>query len=272
MTNSNGSGTNGSGINGSGHHHDDEEDKPSNVTQFPDARARADAAKLKAANDAAARRAKHEPILNVPPTVKALCLLLIVIHGVLDSLEYLHKYIPAIPENAKERVYELFWFMPLQYTGGAPLTLNAYLGPITYMFLHAGWLHLAVNVGTLLAFGAGLEKEIGGKKLLLLFVASSIIGAFTHLAIYPHGIAPLIGASGGISGLFGGVLMMAHQRGLMGQGYRRLAPFVAVWIIITLFFGFFGMPGTTSAIAWTTHLGGFIAGLLLYKPVARLKF
>ena len=262
-------------MNGSGPH-DDEDDKPSNVTPFPDARARSEAAKLKAANDAAAARAKREPILNVPPTVKALCLLLIVIHAVLDSLQYLHNYIPAIPEDAKEQVYELFWFMPLQYTGGAPLTLNAYFGPFTYMLLHAGWLHLAVNVGTLLAFGAGLEKEIGGKKLLLLFTVTSIIGAFTHLAVYPHGMAPLIGASGGISGLFGGVLMMAHQRGLMGQGYRRLVPFVAVWIIITLFFGYFGMPGTnapgaTSTIAWTTHLGGFIAGLLLYKPIAKLK-
>jgi membrane associated rhomboid family serine protease len=79
--------------------------------------------------------------------------------------------------------------------------------------------------------------------------------------------APLIGASGGISGLFGAVLMMAQQRGQMG-GWRALLPFIAIWILISLFFGYFGMPGAEGPIAWTAHVGGFIAGILIYRPLA----
>lgn len=267
MTKENGSGANGSGPRDEG----DDDARVSNITYFPDSKTRREIERLKAANDLR-QRPKSEPVLNVPPTVKALCLILIVIHAALWSLPYLHAVLPAVPAGLQERIYEMFWFVPLAYTGDQPFTLNEIYAPVTHMFLHGGWLHLAVNVGTLLAFGAGLEREIGGRRLLLLFTLSGIIGAFTHLAVYPEGAAPLIGASGGISGLFGAVLMMAHGRGLMGQGYGKLLPFIGIWILITLFFGFFGMPGTPSAIAWTTHLGGFIAGLLLYKPVQKLKF
>ena len=65
--------------------------------------------------------------------------------------------------------------------------------------------------------------------------------------------------------------VVAWLKRLMGEGYSKLLPFIGIWILISLFFGIFGMPGTGAAIAWTTHIGGFIAGLLLYRPIAKMN-
>lgn len=258
-------------MNGSGNHHDDGENDPK-IARFPTPAERAEIERMKKGMEEARRKAeqpKSEPIFNVPPATKYLSGLLILVHVVMEFL----------PLEIKEKALQFGAFLPQLYFTDMPLgdldRIAAVTGPFAHMLLHGGWLHLAMNVFTLMAFGAGLEKEIGGKKFLLLFVITGLAGAFTHLAyiawFHPNDLSPLVGASGGISGLFGGVLMMAHGRGLMGEGYSKLLPFIGIWILISLFFGIFGMPGTGAAIAWTTHIGGFIAGLLLYRPIAKLN-
>lgn len=264
--------------------HDDSDNE--NVTRFPDPRERREAEhRLRAANDRATP--KGEPILNLPPMIKALCIALIAVHipvGILQFLAGDPAHPPANPVYGEIYgwILDNFGFFVLRYTGDMPFGWQGIVSPVSHMFLHGGWLHLTVNVTMFAAFGAGLERVIGGRKLAALFIATGAIGAFVHAFIYmvygasgsaalfPHPEAPLVGASGGISGLFGGVLMMANDKGLMG-GYKRLVPFVVIWILISVFFGFFGMPGAEGPIAWTTHIGGFIAGLLLYRPVARSK-
>ena len=206
----------------------------------------------------------REPVLNLPPAVKALCLINIAIF-------LLGKLFPGLLTD--ERLYDLA-FVPARYSGDAPLGFTALFSPFTHMFIHAGWLHLSINIGTLMAFGAGLEKTMGGRRLLLFYFATGLIGAFTHALIYPHAETPMIGASGAVSGLFGGILMMMNEEGVMGgtQGdYKKLLPFILIWVGISVFFGLYGMPGVDNPIAWTVHIGGFIAGLLLYKPVRHLK-
>lgn len=257
--------------------HDDSED--TNIARFPDPRERRELERrLRVAND---RAPPSEPILNLPPVVQGLCLALVLVQVAVQIMMWL----PADwhGEDLVDWLIGNFGFFVLRYTGDMPLGWQGLVAPVSHMFLHGGWLHLGVNVATLAAFGAGLEKTIGGKRLAALFFATGTIGAFCHAAMYmlygasgnatlfQHPEAPLIGASGGISGLFGAVLMMAQDRGLMG-GYKRLLPFVAIWIVISVFFGFFGMPGAEGPIAWTVHIGGFIAGLLLYRPVAKMKF
>lgn len=258
-------------MNGSGNHHDDGENDPK-IARFPSPAERAEIERMKKGMEEARRKVDppaSEPILNIPPATKYLSGLLILVHVIMEFL----------PLELKEQVLQIGAFLPQLYFTDMPLgpldRIAAVVGPFGHMLLHGGWLHLAMNVFTLMAFGAGLEKEIGGRKFLLLFVVTGLLGAFTHLAyiawFHPNDLSPLVGASGGISGLFGGVLMMAHGRGLMGDGYSKLLPFIGIWILISVFFGVFGMPGTGAAIAWTTHIGGFIAGLLLYRPIAKLN-
>ena len=229
------------------------------ITEFPSAKERAalERARLMRRHD----QSSGEPILNLPPVVKTLCLINIAIFLLMT---FFPKLLP--PED----IYT--WaFVPARYFNGQPLGFSGIFSPLTHMFIHAGWLHLGVNIGALMAFGSGLEKKIGGRRLLLFYFSSGLCGALLHTLIYPGMEAPMIGASGAISGLFGGILMLMYEGGLMGQGYQKLMPLIAIWIGISVFFGFFGIPGTDGQIAWSTHVGGFISGLLLYKPLSRLK-
>lgn len=204
-----------------------------------------------------------EPMLNIPPTVKALAGLTVAVFLVTRFL---------LGDTLAAEVLATGGFIPARYTGGLEFGLGGAIAPIAHVFLHGGWLHLFINLGMLLAFGAGLEKQMGARRMLVLYFASALIGALTHLAFYPDSFGVMIGASGAISGLFGGVLMMMYNNGAMGSGgYRRLLPFVAIWIGIALFFGMFGLHGEDMQIAWTTHIGGFLAGLLLFNPVMKMR-
>ncbi len=205
-------------------------------------------------------RGAGEPILNLPPIVKALCLANIAIF-------LLEKIFSNLLTG---EIHYALTFVPARYFGSQSFGFSGIFSPFTHLFLHVGWLHLAINVGTLMAFGAGLEKKIGGRKLLLLYFATGLCGALVHALVYPYTDTSLIGASGAISGLFGGILLMMQSEGMMGSGKRKLILFIFIWMGISLFFGFFGAPGTSNPIAWTAHIGGFISGLLLYKPINKL--
>lgn len=234
--------------------HDD-----SNITPFPTQKEREAIEKARFVHPQNDDRLPAEPIFNLPPVVRALCLINVAV--------FLFGFLfPNIMTD--DMLYSLA-FVPARYT--EHLTFAAILSPLTHMFIHAGWAHLGINVGMLMAFGAAVEKKIGGRRLLLIYFISGLAGALVHALIYPGAEVPMIGASGAISGLFGAVIMLMYTEGMMGTGYRKLLPFVAVWIGVSIFFGVIGMPGTDNPIAWVTHIGGFIAGLLLYKPVSRLR-
>jgi membrane associated rhomboid family serine protease len=213
------------------------------------------------ANDYRSPNGNSEPIFNMPPTVKWLCFSLIAINAAFLFVD----------DITKTNIFMTFGFLSARYAGIIPFDWPAVVAPFTHLFLHGGWLHIAVNVGMLMAFGSPLERAIGVKRFLLIYILSGLGGALTHWAFQPQSIYPLVGASGAISGLFGGVLMVMQRQGLMGDPsrYSRLALFIAVWVGITIFFGFAGMPGAEGNIAWTAHVGGFVIGLLLFNAIVR---
>ena len=200
-------------------------------------------------------RRRGEPAFNLPPVVGLLLLLNL---GVFLA----GQVFPTLASN--EALYALA-FVPARYFGGEPAGFPALFSPFTHMFVHAGWTHLLINAGMLLSFGAGLEKRMGGRRMLALYLLSGLIGAFAHAAIYPQETAPMIGASGAISGLFGGIIMMIYAPASGAPDYKKVVPFALLWIAVSVFFGVFGMPGLDNPIAWTAHIGGFIAGLFLYR-------
>jgi membrane associated rhomboid family serine protease len=201
-----------------------------------------------------------EPILNMPPVVQTLCLLNV---GIFLLITFL-------PGLMTDDVVSSLAFIPARYTDPQLFGADALLSPVTHMFIHANWLHLIVNVATLMAFGSGLEKNMGGPRMLLFYFVTGLCGAGLHFALEPHSPVPMIGASGAISGLFGGIIMMMYGAGMMGS-FRKMLPIIAIWIAVSVFFGVFGMPGEPNPIAWDVHIGGFISGMLLYKPFLKLK-
>ena len=80
-----------------------------------------------------------------------------------------------------------------------------------------------------------------------------------------------IGASGGISGLFGAMIFMMHQFGALQSKGRSLVIFAGVWIVILMLTGIFMDGADGSKVSWGTHVGGFLGGLLLIKPILIMR-
>ena len=198
--------------------------------------------------------AARQPILNIPPATKALLIANVAVH-------FLRLLLPG---ELDDDVIATFAFIPARYTAPGEFGWPALIDPISYQFLHGGLAHLAINMLALLAFGAGVERRIGGARMFAFAMICGVASVLAHLAVYPASLDPVIGASGAISGLFGAVLRF-RLRG----GARGLLPLVALWIVMDAVTGVSGMGGDGVSIAWIAHIGGFVAGLLLFGPFDR---
>ena len=146
--------------------------------------------------------------------------------------------------------------------------------PITYMFLHADFMHLAFNMLGLYFFGPRLEVRLGGRKFLWLYFLSGITGAALSFVFTPS--AAIIGASGGVFGVFLGFAMFWPRERVYIFGILPMEAWVlvAVMTVMALFGGFTSARG---GIAHFAHLGGFLGafGYLKYlqraSPARRFK-
>ncbi len=134
--------------------------------------------------------------------------------------------------------------------------------PITYMFLHADFWHLAFNMLGLYFFGPRLELRLGGRRFLLLYFLSGISGALLSLIFTPS--AAIIGASGGVFGVFLGFAMFWPRERVFIFGILPMES----WLLVTMMtvvalFG--GVTSSRGGIAHFAHLGGFLGALLYLK-------
>lgn len=165
----------------------------------------------------------------------------------------------------------LFWagLVPARLTlaidGQLPV-LGAASTLLGHMFLHGGAAHLLMNMVMLLAIGRILEPELGGRRFLVLYVVSGLAGGLAEWAWSPLSTVPAVGASGAISGL------VAAQAMLFGRSKR--SPLVqalglgTAWVVLQVLAGA-ALAGPDMRIAIMAHIGGFIAGLALARPLAR---
>ncbi len=198
----------------------------------------------------------NEPLINLPPITKYFLGVMVIIHlGVTFLLN----------ETQTNWLFIHLGFIPGRLTGTALFEPLIFITPLTHMFLHGSWLHIAMNGIMLLAFGSGIEKWLGGKNMLILFFISGLFGIATHFALNFHSIFPVVGASGGLSGLFAAALIMINkQQKNQGGPTHKIWPFVLLWIGISVIFGFIGSPDG-GQIAWAAHVGGFLGGFAAMK-------
>jgi membrane associated rhomboid family serine protease len=194
-------------------------------------------------------RGTGERAINLPPAVMWLIGINVAVHLLRGLLS----------DEADNALIQQFGLVPAAYTGGSHDLLSQVLAPLTYQFLHGGWLHLGVNMVTLAAFGAPVERLLGVRRFLFFYLSAGVVAAFVQVAVFPESIDPVIGASGAISGVFGGVLMLMRYVGSL----TSLLPVAGIWIALNVFFGIFGgTPGAGGEqVAWVAHIGGFVYGL-----------
>lgn len=211
------------------------------------------------------KRVAPPPMINLPFATKTLIFIMFVLHLI---VWYAPSMLAVLPDN----IWWLynFGFVPLKMSDTSLFNPLVTLTPITYAFLHAGWLHILSNILMLAAFGAGLEKNYSARLMLFIFFGSSVFAALLHFIFDMNGTNPVIGASGGISGLFGAVLLMLKAQGGLNRT-NSLMPIIAVWLGVTILFGFMGAPDG-SMVAWIAHIGGFLGGLGLMALVIKMKW
>lgn len=232
-------------------------------------RARLLADKAQRAEDAARQqKAPSEPffkapLLNIPPVTKYMLVAFLLVHVITNGL---------LDDRTQYEIFRSFGFVPGYYTGALPFGWEALIGPLTFTFLHGSWTHILLNGFMMMAFGTGVERWMGGKRLFVFFMLCNLCAALAQFVFDPFSPAPVIGASGGLSGLFAAVLLMMQKEQGLGAGNRHgILPFILLWIAISVIFGLIGGPGQSS-IAWAAHIGGFLAGFVLFKPVMRARF
>jgi membrane associated rhomboid family serine protease len=146
---------------------------------------------------------------------------------------------------------------------------------LTSMFLHGGWMHLGGNMLYLWIFGDNLEKVMGAARFAIFYLVCGLAASFAHIAFGPGSAIPAVGASGAISGVLGGYLVLFPNnrvRVLTRGGVAHVPALVVLgfWIVIQLVNGIGSIASTseTGGVAYMAHIGGFVAGLALVKLMA----
>ncbi len=158
---------------------------------------------------------------------------------------------------------------------------------VSYSLIHADAMHLGLNSIWLVAFGSPVARRFGAPRFAILLLVTAAAGALMHLVTHAGEMLPVVGASGAVSGAMGAATRFVFQRGGPLDSWRygpevaeripaaplgvamrnpRVLAFVGVWFAVNLIFGVgsVSIGGGDQIVAWEAHVGGFLAGLLLF--------
>ena len=169
-------------------------------------------------------------------------------------------------------------FIPARVGGlpGDDLPLPVLLTPLTATLVHSGFAHLFFNLLILLFCGRSVERVVGGQGIAILYLLGAYAAAAAQYAVDPSELAPMVGASGAISAVLGAYALL-FGRNRVKVAHPGLASLLhalwlaAAWIGLQILIGLtFQTSGLRIAIA--AHIGGFLVGLALAKPLLLLKW
>lgn len=150
--------------------------------------------------------------------------------------------------------------------------LPVYFNFMSSMFMHGSIMHIFGNMLFLWVFGDNLENMLGHIRFAAFYIVCGIAAALAQIFMDTDSIIPMLGASGAISGVLGGYLLLFPRRrvrALIFNFLTEVPAFVAVgiWIVYQLVAGYL-TPAGTGGVAYAAHIGGFVAGLVLIKIFA----
>ena len=166
--------------------------------------------------------------------------------------------------------------------GLQPTPFSVYLTLIISMFMHGGIAHIAGNMLFLWIFGDNVEHRLGHLRYLIFYLVTGVLASLAHVVTTvmfstddASLLIPSLGASGAISGVLGGYIVLHPHRRVTVILFRFLTE-VPAYVAIGIWFAFqlisgLGLLGGGSqqgGVAYAAHIGGFVAGLALIKVFA----
>jgi membrane associated rhomboid family serine protease len=153
-----------------------------------------------------------------------------------------------------------------------PLSLPVYFTFLSSMFMHGSVMHIFGNMLFLWIFGDNLENLLGHVRYAAFYIVCGFAAAIAQIIMDSDSVIPMLGASGAISGVLGGYILLFPQRQVRAIIFNFLTTvpaFVAIgiWIGYQLLLGYL-TPAGTGGVAYAAHIGGFVAGLALIKVFA----
>ena len=245
----------------------------------------------------------RQPMFNVPTVIVVLVavfLLVFYLQSQMDEtaqMEFVRRFafVPARISNWLDPN----WFSSLSLDADTQSLAGFFLDDgalmpwtwLTYAFLHGSWTHVLLNSLWLMSFGAAVARRFNTIRFLVFCAVTAFAGVAMHFCVHPKEFEPVIGASAIVSGCMGAAMRFAFMPGApLGESnglvfmsrdaaYHLPAPpmrdvlansramtFFIVWFVLNLVIGLgstlFGL--SDSPIAWEAHIGGFLAGFLLF--------
>jgi membrane associated rhomboid family serine protease len=163
--------------------------------------------------------------------------------------------------------------------GLGPTPGSVYFTLITSMFMHGGIAHIAGNMLFLWIFGDNIEDRLGHLRYAIFYLLCGVIASLAHVfatAAFATDqsslLVPSLGASGAISGVLGGYILLHPSRRVTVFLFRFLTQVpayvaIGIWFAFQLIsgLGMFGGGSQQGGVAYAAHVGGFVAGLALIK-------
>jgi rhomboid family protein len=177
-------------------------------------------------------------------------------------------------EGALQSFIQAWGVVPHEYSAGRDLPPSIpfpfWTTLVTSMFLHGGWAHLGGNMLYLWIFGDNLEKRMGHLRFLVFYLICGLAAGLAHVLTNARSDMPTVGASGAISGVLGGYLVLfpRNRVRVLSRGGIVYVPawvMLGFWILIQFISGAASISNTaeTGGVAYMAHVGGFVAGLVL---------
>lgn len=176
--------------------------------------------------------------------------------------------VPTPTANANALGYGL---IPAVVTERAALAPHLVVVPtwatwFTYMFMHGGWMHLIGNMLFLWVFADNVEDAMGHVRFLAFYILCGLIGGATHLVLNLGSHAPLVGASGAISGVLAAYLLLYPHVRVFGLAFKIIPITIPVWLALGTWVAlqaYYLVISTGGSTAWWAHIGGLAAGFAL---------
>jgi membrane associated rhomboid family serine protease len=169
-------------------------------------------------------------------------------------------------------------FIPARANGAFTITsaVPFALTPLSATLVHAGLIHIGFNMLMLIFSGQEVERALGRWGIVLLYGLGAYAAAAAQYAVDPRSISPMIGASGAISAVVGAYALLFSQRstrtfGPLPRELVHVLWLLAFWTVLQVLLNFVA-TGEDVMIATAAHVGGFILGLLLARPILRFRY